>query len=141
MHRFFSLSNKEGLTDLLLNKDDYCNYIQNIYPKLDIITAGKIPPNPTEILNSKSIRELLKELSSHYDYIFLDTPPIIMVSDPIIVTTYVDAVILIIASGQTDIETAKKSLNSLKQVNANLIGTVLNKVPVTNQKKYYCKYY
>ncbi len=127
VHRFFSLSNKEGLTDLLLNKDDYCNYIQNIYPKLDIITAGKIPPNPTEILNSKSIRELLKELSLHYDYIFLDTPPIIMVSDPIIVTTYVDAVILIIASGQTDIETAKKSLNSLKQVNANLIGTVLNK--------------
>lgn len=140
VHKFFSLSNKAGLTDLLLNRDDYCNYINNVYPKLDIITAGKIPPNPTEILNSKSMRELLKELSLYYDYIFLDTPPIAMVSDPIIVATYVDAVILTVASGQTDIETAKRSLYSLKQINANLIGIILNKSSVSRQKKHYSDY-
>lgn len=137
VHKFFNLSNIMGLTDLLLRKDDYNNYLHSVYHKLDIITTGMLPPNPTEILNSKSIRELLKVLSLNYDYIFLDTPPIIMVSDPIIIATYVDAVILTVASHQTDIETANKAISSLKQVNANLIGTVLNKAPMTKKKYYY----
>lgn len=137
VHKFFKLSNVIGLTDLLLRKDDYNNYIHSVYHKLDIITTGMLPPNPTEILNSKSIRELLKVLSLNYDYIFLDTPPIIMVSDPIIIATYVDAVILTVASYQTDIEAANKAISSLKQVNANLIGTVLNKAPMAKKKYYY----
>lgn len=141
IHKFFSLSNKIGLTDLLLNKDDYNKYISNVYHKLDVITAGTIPSNPSEIINSKSIKELLKELSLHYDYIFLDTPPIAYVSDPINIATYADAVILTIAYGQTEIEIAKKSIDSLKKVNANLIGTVLNKLPMTKQDKYKYYYY
>ena len=83
---------------------------------------------------------MLNILSSHYDYIFLDTPPIALVSDPITVSTYVDAVILTIAYGHTDKEVARNSVNSLKQVNANIIGTVLNKSPLPKQKKYYYSY-
>jgi len=137
VHKFFNLSNKTGLTDLLLNKDDFNNYINNVYPKLHVITAGKILSNPSEIINSKAIKELLNILSLHYDYIFLDTPPIALVSDPITIATYADAVILAIAYGETEIEIAKKSVDSLKLVNANLIGTILNKLPVTKQNNYY----
>lgn len=141
IHKQFSLSNRNGLTDLLLNKDNYKGYTNSVYPGLDVITSGKVPSNPSEILNSNAIKELLKELSSHYDYIFLDTPPMVLVSDPITISTYSDAVILTIAYSETEKEIAKKSIDSLRQVNANIIGTILNKVPVTKQNKYYYSYY
>ena len=139
VHKFFSLSNQMGLSDLLLNKDGYEKYINNVYEKLDVITSGTITSNPSEIVNSKSIKDLLKELSQCYDYIFLDTPPIEFVSDPIAIATYADAVIITIAYGQTEIEIAKKTIDSLKKVNANLIGTIFNKLPMKKKDKY--KYY
>ena len=137
VHKFFNLPNKYGLTDLLMNKDDYSKYLNDVYPELDILTVGKIPSNPAELVNSKSIKELLKVLSLNYDYIFLDTPPIALVSDSINISTYADAVILVVAYGETEIETIRKSVDSLKQVNANIVGTVLNKLPVARQNKRY----
>lgn len=141
IHKQFGLSNRKGLTDLLLNKDNFKNYVNNVYPGLDVMTAGKIPSNPYEILNSNAIRDFVKELQKHYDYIFLDTPPMILVSDPITIASYSDAVILTIAFSETEREVAKKTIESLKKVNANIIGTILNKVPVTKQNKYYYNYY
>lgn len=141
VHKQFRISNKLGLTDLLLNKDDYRKYINNVYPGLDVITSGKIPANPSELINSRSIKDLIKELSAFYDYILLDTPPIILVSDPLTIATYSDAVVLTIAYSETERDIAKKTINSLMQVNANIIGTILNKVPVTKQNKYYYNYY
>lgn len=141
VHKQFNLSNRTGLTDILLNKDDYKGYVQNIYPNLDVITSGKIPSNPTEIINSNAIKELIKKLSEHYDYIFLDTPPLVLVSDPLTIATFADAVILTIAHSETEKEVVKKSIDSLKQVNANIIGTILNKIPVSKHNKYYYSYY
>lgn len=140
VHKFFNLSNKNGFTDLLYNKDDYTNYIKGVCPRMDVITAGINPFNPAEILNSRSIREVLNILSMSYDYVFLDTPPIAMVSDPIIISAYVDAVIMIMAYGYADKEIVRKSVNSLKQVHANIIGTVLNKSPLPKQNKHYYNY-
>jgi capsular exopolysaccharide synthesis family protein len=141
LHKHFKISNSKGLTDLLLNKDDYKNYIKQVYPKLDVLTSGKIPANPAEIVNSNSIKELIKNLSEDYDYIFIDTPPVALVSDPITIATYADAVVVTIAYSETEKEAAKKSIDSLKSVNANIIGTILNKIPVTKQNKYYYNYY
>lgn len=141
IHKQFKISNKKGITDLLLNKDEFKNYTNDVYPGLDVITAGNIPPNPSELLNSNSIKELINELSKSYDYILLDTPPIILVSDPITIASYSDAVVLTIAYSETEKEIAKKSIDSLLRVNANIIGTILNKVPVTKQNKYYYNYY
>lgn len=141
VHKQFNLSNRMGLTDLLLNKDDFKTYVQNIQSGLDVITSGKIPSNPTEIINSNAIKELIKKLSEYYDYIFLDTPPLVLVSDPLTIATYADAVILTIAHSETDKEVIKKTIDSLKQVNANIIGTILNKIPVSKHNKYYYNYY
>ncbi|MEA5093500.1 MAG: CpsD/CapB family tyrosine-protein kinase [Sedimentibacter saalensis] len=141
VHKQFNLSNRAGLTDLLLHKDDYIGYIQNVHPGLDVITSGKIPANPTEIINSNAIKELIKKLSGQYDYIFLDTPPLVLVSDPLTIATYSDAVILTIAHSETEKEVIRRSIDSLKQVNANIIGTILNKMPVSKHNKYYYSYY
>lgn len=141
IHKQFGISNRNGITDLLINKDNYKSYINNVYPKLDVMTTGRLPSNPSEILNSNSVKDLLNELSSYYDYIFLDTPPIILVSDPITIASYSDAVILTVEFSKTEKELAKKSIDSLKRVNANIIGTILNKVPVTKHNKYYYSYY
>lgn len=137
VHKFLNLSNKRGVVDLLLNKDDYNRYINSVYPKLHVITSGKIPSNSAEILNSNSIKELIKILSLQYDYIFLDSPPVELVSDPMIIATYVNGVILVIAHGQTEIEIVKKSVDSLKKVNSNIIGTILNKMPFAKNNYYY----
>lgn len=141
LHKQFKISNKMGLTDLLIKKDGYKKYLNHVYPGLDVITSGKIPANPSEIINSKAIKDLLKELSNYYDYIFIDTPPIVLVSDPLTIATFSDAVILTIAYSETEREVAKNTIDSLRRVNANVIGTILNKVPITNKNKYYYNYY
>ncbi len=137
VHKVFGLSNNMGLTDLLMKKDDYRKYIHNVYPNLDVITTGIVPANPSEIINSKAIKELIKELKNNYHYILIDTPPIALVSDPITISTFSDAVILTIAYSFTEREIAKKSVLSLKRVNANIIGTIINKQPVTKHNNYY----
>lgn len=141
VHKQFMLSNKRGVTDLLLNKDDYKKYTTNVLQGLDVITSGSTVSNAAEIISSISIRNLIKELSNHYDYIFVDTPPVAIVSDPITIATYVDAVILIVAYSKTEKEIAKKSVNSLKHINANIIGTILNKSPMVKRNKKYYSYY
>lgn len=137
VHKTYKLSNKKGLTDMLMNKDNYKSYLQNVYHGLDVLTSGIIPANPAEIINSKALKELLKEVSHDYDYIFLDAPPVMLISDPITISTYSDAVILTIKHGNTEKDLAKRAVESLKQVNANIIGIVLNNIPVSKQSNYY----
>jgi capsular exopolysaccharide synthesis family protein len=137
VHKFFNLSNRSGLVDLLMNKDELSKYINNVYPKLDVLTAGQIPSSTAEIINSKRLKDMLKEFSANYDYIFLDTPPIALVSDSLTISTFADAVILVVACGKTEIEIAKKSVDSLKKVNANIIGSILNRTQVSKHKNYY----
>jgi capsular exopolysaccharide synthesis family protein len=137
VHKTYKLSNKKGLTDMLMNKDNYKLYLQNVYHGLDVLTSGIIPANPAEIINSKALKELLKEVSHDYDYIFLDAPPVMLISDPITISTYSDAVILTIKHGNTEKDLAKRAVESLKQVNANIIGIVLNNIPVSKQSNYY----
>ncbi len=137
VHKQFNLSNKTGLTDLLMNKDDFKSYLQNISPGMDVITTGRVPANPAEIINSRTLKELIKEMAAEYDYILLDAPPVMLVSDPITISTYSNAVVLAIEHGKTEKELAKKAVDSLKQVDANIIGAVFNNIPVSKHSNYY----
>jgi capsular exopolysaccharide synthesis family protein len=141
VHKCFKLSNRVGLTDVLINKDDFRGYLNSVYKGLDVIASGRIPSNPSEVINSKAIKELIKKMSSNYDYVLIDAPPVSVVSDPITIATYMDAVLLVVAYSETDGETARKAADSLRYINANIIGTVFNKVPVRKKSKYYYSYY
>lgn len=140
IHKCFNVSNKKGITELLLKKDDYKKYLINVYPKLDLITTGYITSTPSKIINSSAIKDLMKNLSLCYDYIFIDTPPVMAVSDPLTISTYTDAVIFVAAYNDTNKDFARKAVEALKGVNANFIGVVVNKTPQLKSHKYYYNY-
>lgn len=143
IHKLFMFSNQTGLTNYLVSREDYKEFIRHSdVPNLDVMTSGTIPPNPSELLDSDTMKMLIKSLSDDYDVILLDAPPVCSVTDASIISTYADATILVVNSGKTHVDEVKKAKELLERVNANIIGIVLNKV---NKKEkgnyYYYKYY
>jgi protein-tyrosine kinase len=104
---------------------------------LHIITSGSIPPNPAEILCSSKMKTFLQEAAENYDMVLVDSPPVISVADPLIISQYMDGVILVINCGGTDRETAVAATMQLDKVNARILGVVLNKVRQESQDDYY----
>ncbi|WP_432662612.1 CpsD/CapB family tyrosine-protein kinase [Wukongibacter baidiensis] len=142
LHNTFGLSNISGLTtSLVMNEKLEHVTKKNVVPGLDIITSGPKPPNPSEILASKAMKELIEQTRESYDKVLLDSPPIGMVTDPAVLSAIADGTILVIDSGKTHIENAQKAKNLLEKVNANILGVVLNKIPVStkNYYNYYCQ--
>ena len=145
VHKKFKIGNIYGVTDVLLEKKSFNSRVKETDVKnLDIITAGEIPFNPSEILSSKKMKEFINNLKEVYDYVFIDTPPIGIVTDAGILSTYSDGVAMVVGSGEVSIELAKVSVERLNKINANLIGVILNKFNIegtNSQYGYYGMYY
>jgi len=142
IHKYLGLLNNHGLSDMLLRGGDQQEYIQHHNElNLDILTSGRIPSNPSELLNSMLMKDLVKELSEKYDYILVDSPPVLPVADSVIMSGYIDGIIMVVAYGKVDKEIAKRSKEMLTDVNANILGAVLNKIEIKNVKAYKSNYY
>ncbi len=143
VHKAFGISNKYGITDILLKKVDYKEYVNTIlgHEKLDVITVGRVPSNPSELLYSDSMKNFIAKLKEDYDYVIVDTPPVMPVTDATIMSTYIDRVVLVCLSGKAEIETTKKAVESLKKVGANILGVVLNKTSVKGSGYHNLYYY
>jgi capsular exopolysaccharide synthesis family protein len=140
VHYAFNLSNIHGLTSVLTKKIDFKKTILNSnVSNLDILTSGPIPPNPSELLNSKAIEAAIDELKQIYDYIIFDTPPVLVVPDSQIVANKCDGVIMVVASGKTNKQSAVKAKDLLMKANTSLLGVVLNGVQTDNSNYYYYK--
>lgn len=140
VHKFFELKNRAGLTTVLAKNRDYKANIQSTgIKKLDLLASGPIPPNPAELLGSKKVKVLLEELKEDYDIVILDSPPVGLVTDAAILSTLADGVILVCAVEETIIEEAKEAKSLLDKVKANILGVVMNKIPLS--KGSYYKYY
>ena len=142
VHRMFNISNINGLTDILLNNKNFaecvhCTEVKNLH----VLTCGAVPPNPSEILSSKKMKDFINELREYYDYIFIDTPPIGVVTDAGIISTYSDGCVFVVGSKQCDIEMAKIAKKRLEDVGANIIGAVLNKFEAEGNGYNYYNYY
>ena len=116
VHRMFNISNIKGLTDILLQNKVFadcvhCTDVKNLH----VLTCGAIPPNPSEMLSSKKIRDFIKSLREYYDYVFIDAPPIGIVTDAGIISTYTDGCIFVVGAGEADIEMAKVSKERLEK--------------------------
>lgn len=142
VHKVFEISNKKGLADMLRKEHNYVDYIQRVEDlHLDVLTAGRIPGNPSELLHSKAMKNLIASLKESYDYIFLDTPPVTPVTDATILSGYIDGVILVVSSGAVEIDLAKRAVQSMTTIGANILGVVINKLKVENAKQYQTYYY
>lgn len=142
VHKSFGITNACGLTDLLIEQNNIELYMQNTeIENLQVLTAGLIPPNPSEILESKVMECLLDKLKEIYDYIFIDSPPIGLVTDAGVLANKVDATILVVRSNAIEIKHLQQTKKKLDGINANIIGVVLNAYKVQKDDEYYYVYY
>ena len=137
LHKLFRISNNYGLSDLLLHRKNMEDVAVKYNEGLTVVPAGKIPPNPSEMLGSKAMGIFLDEMKKHFDYIIMDTPPIGAVTDSQVLSTKVDGTILVVKAGKTKKDIVMNSINAIKKVNGNIIGTVLNGVEQKDNKYYY----
>lgn len=142
-HKFFGFDNTIGLTSLMIDEE---LQLINVAHKANVdnffvLTSGPIPPNPAEILASKKMQSFVKNLSKIYDMIIVDSPPVIAVTDASILASYLEGVILVVGSGSVGREQALYARDQLKKVKANLLGVVLNKMPLNRSGYYYNNYY
>jgi len=128
-HTLFGLENGQGLASALVEAQDAQPYIQKTaVPGVSVLTAGPSPANPAELVGSQRMKQLLQQVCGLYDHILLDTPPIGRVTDAAILAQEVEGVLLVLASGEVNKESAQRALELLDNVGAKLLGTVLNKV-------------
>lgn len=141
VHKVFKISGTKGITNLLAGQmklEEVTNYVGS---DLTVIPCGPIPPNPSELLASKRMKELLDELRNLYDIIIIDAPPVGVVTDSAILSTIVDGILLVVASGKTDIDGAKRAKQLLENVNARILGVVMTMMPVSKKGYYGYQYY
>lgn len=142
IHKMFKISNLYGLTDVLTGQKNIDKCIEKTKIEgLDILKVGKIPPNPSEILQSKRMRDFMDVIKQHYDYIFIDSPPIGLVTDAGILAQYADGTILLVGANEANIEATKIAKERLEGVNANILGAILNKFEADSSSYGYYNYY
>jgi capsular exopolysaccharide synthesis family protein len=141
VHKMFNISNQTGISNILIGETSMEEAIQKTeIENLSILPSGTRPPNPAELLASTKMQKFINLLKEKYDYIILDAPPIIMVTDAQILSRYADGCLLVVASGEADRHMAAKAKELLQKVDAKILGVVLNKLDTSN-KGYYGYYY
>ncbi len=145
VHRMFSIANRKGLSDLICERlDDNrvqqydCIYHHNA--SIDILTAGHKPPNPTELLGSNRIKLILDNLRKCYDYIIIDSPPVLVIPDALALSKYVDGVLLIARYGYTTKDILENAKRTLELANIKPIGCIFNAVENIKKKYSYYEY-
>ena len=130
-HEIFELSNQFGLSNILAEGDlkklrQYA--VKTNVKNLEVITRGVVPPNPSELLESKKMEMLLNEVKKHYDYVLIDGTPIEGISDSLILAKRADRVIMVCAANETTIEDLLNSKRALEAIEINMPGVILNQV-------------
>ncbi len=143
LFHLFKLNNQKGLSNLLIGQCTMEEVLQKgPVPNLSIITSGHHPSNPPELLVSPSLKKVIDELKIRYDLIIIDSPPIVPLTDSVIISNIVDGVALVIHGGVTDSEVILQGLDFLKKSNARILGAIINNIDLTKRGRYYYyKYY
>lgn len=143
IHRVFSIGNSDGMMSILKGEKDLKSTVNTFNDNLDILTTGVIPPNPDEILVTDKMKKFIQQIKEKYDYIFIDSPPIGIVSDASLLSQLSDGVIFVVSSGEVETDFAKLAKDKLMNVEAKILGAVLNKYENHNDDYgyYYSEYY
>tara|TARA_B110000438_G_scaffold298052_1_gene345511 strand:- start:8537 stop:10846 length:2310 start_codon:yes stop_codon:yes gene_type:complete len=143
VHKVFDLNKEPGITNYLAGAtDDFESLIKPTeIDNLSAVTSGIIPPNPSELLGSKRMTQLVKNLEKKWDIILFDSPPLVAVTDATMVSKEIDKIIIVVKVNQTDKRAFKHTIQSLRNINAPLGGVVLNAVTHKSSYGYYYYYY
>lgn len=139
VHKTFKVRNTDGLTTLLTDRDKrlsdviFRTHSEGLY----VLTSGPIPPNPAELLSSERMNEINEEILNFFDLIIYDMPPLLAVTDAQVMASKVDGTVFVVPKGQVDKDQVKKSAKLLENVNANVLGAVLNRVDKSEDNYYY----
>jgi len=142
IHQRVNVSRDRGITNYLLSGDgdDWRNYLKPAdQPNLYVMTSGPIPPNPADVFGHEKFQTLLKELRQNFDWVFLDSPPVVSLADAVILASLSDMIAFVIKHNENDKDLIKRCVASLRKVNGNVIGAVLNNVDL--ERSHYKDYY
>lgn len=145
VHKKLKLHNSSGLSKFIVGFESLSDSLKrDVLPNLDVMTSGPIPPNPSELLGSQNMQVFLNKINDYYDYIVIDTPPVNVVTDMAVLAKYVSGVLIVAKYGSSTIDDVRKTCESLKMVNANVLGMVVSNIDAkkytygtTYKKRYY----
>ncbi len=140
MHRIFNVPNGAGLSSLILGQGTLDDVVKStMVAGLSVLPCGPVPPNPAELLHTVAFAGLLEQLENRFDRIIIDSPPVAVVADAVVISTRVAGTLMILKAGVTSRDVAKRAVRALTDVNARILGAVLNDLDLSNQK--YGQYY
>ncbi len=139
LNKLFGLHSKNGLSEILAGLTDNISVSKTDVDNLSILTAGKIPPNPTELLASDRMDKLLDFVREHYDCVFIDTPPINIVTDATVFAQKTTGYIVIVKTDTTKVPEVKTAVQTLESIGSSILGFILNDAN-SDKKKYYSYY-
>ncbi len=142
-HRALRIENERGLSSVLAGQLPFaeaCRHLES--PRLDFVPAGPTPPNPAELVGSQAMRDLLEELRGQYDYVILDSPPTLPVTDSVVLARDVDGVVLVVKGHDTPRELVRRARDKLVGAGAHMLGAVVNNVDLGwGDLYFYNRYY
>jgi capsular exopolysaccharide synthesis family protein len=140
LHKIFGVPNVSGLVNVLSGEYDLLEVCTEPLPELKVLSTGPIPPNPAELLISGRFAELTGQARRLFDYVLIDSPPTGLVSDPMIIATQTDGVLLVLDSQGTSRGSVRRAIRNLEAVGAKVLGTILNKAPKAETGYYGYRY-
>jgi polysaccharide biosynthesis transport protein len=141
VHRIFGKDPKVGVTTALLEESIDSAVQPTEVPNLSVIVAGPIPPNPAELLHSDRFKHFLEQVQGKFDRVIIDSPPVVPVTDGVVLSTLADGTILVVRAFKTSKDLARHALRALLDVGANVAGCVLNAVNLSRGEYKYTHYY
>jgi len=140
LHRIFNLPNGAGLSSLILGQGTLDDVVKSTtVPGLFVLPCGPVPPNPAELLHTEAFASLLEQLEKRFDRIIIDSPPVAVVADAVVISTRVAGTLMVLKAGVTSRDVAKRAVRALADVNARILGAILNDLDLEDQK--YGQYY
>ena len=142
MHQHFGIPKTPGLSDLIVGKCQASQAIQATrFKGLQVLPCGYVPPNPAELLGSAHMRQVVEALRTHYEWVLIDTPPILAMADTPVLCPLVDGVVLVIGAEVSGRPAIQRAVDQIQGVGGKIIGVVLNKVDLERNSYYYSQYY
>ena len=141
IHKKLKIENFAGLSNVLAGFNEYPEVINHISDTFDVITAGQVPPNPSELLGSARFKELVDAVSQEYSYVIIDTPPMDVVTDALVIAPHTAGLVLVVKDQVTPTDAISRAIEAAKFANINLLGAIMNAANLKSGRGYgYRKY-